>query len=178
MTDDQQDALPAQQRIDNARAQAYEAVVEGMREAALRGDLESFDHLADRILNDPQTSSPVDLANRRRRRTRALDVSRIVLTFILVLALAAIIFYVIWASKDPAGDSAAAAPYVSIFSGLVGIAVGWLFGTSTRAADVEPTSRSVVVPVQLRSSDSGATASTARSNAGNAGDEKLTSTTS
>lgn len=64
------------------------------------------------------------------RRPR-LDRPRVWLTFLLVICLAGIIAAIVIVPAITTKSADAAAPYVSIFSGLVGIAVGWLFGTST-----------------------------------------------
>jgi hypothetical protein len=75
----------------------------------------------------PMRAKPADSADRTSYERR-LDSWRIVITFLLVLALFTLMIIIILKSINPG----TATPYVSLLSGLVGIALGWMFATASQ----------------------------------------------
>lgn len=65
---------------------------------------------------------------------RRLDSWRVFITILLVLALFALMIIIILKSINPG----TATPYVSLLSGLVGIALGWMFATASQGRQRPP----------------------------------------
>jgi hypothetical protein len=85
--------------------------------AVRNGDLSRSDELIGRVLAAEEPPS------NRSNHDEHMDLWRVGISFIMVLGLFGIVAAV--AIKG----SASASPYVSIMSGLAGIALGWLFGS-------------------------------------------------
>lgn len=136
------------ERIEAAKADAYEVVVGGMKAAAERGDLDTFNHFAHLIFGGGQEFDATGAETVRH--LRRLDTWRLRLTLALVISLAVMITAVVVLSASGSTSASDAAPYISIFSGLVGIAIGWLFG-SLRTSDVQQNERgSQTKPLEIK----------------------------
>lgn len=132
LEEDGESPPPERSSIDQERVRAMGVMVDELRNAAEAKDDERFRMLADRIFGreesgDTVIERPVAYSETR---TSRLDFWRLWLTWMLVAGLIVIIVLAVWP-----GANVNAAPYISIFSGLVGIAVGWLFGANSRTGD-------------------------------------------
>jgi hypothetical protein len=88
------------------------------KKASVGNDSDRFDALINKILNERDTSTGDPSREIRLNRTRVW------VSFIMIIGLFVIVALVIF-SKVQNGATA----YVSLMSGLAGIALGWLFGT-------------------------------------------------
>lgn len=86
--------------------------------AAAKGDPQRFDELVGRVLVEGQPSIGGSSHETR------MDLLRVAISFFMVLGLFGIV-----AAAAFHQASANASQYVSLMSGLAGIALGWLFGT-------------------------------------------------
>lgn len=109
-------AVPA----PSARDQALAFLVRQASDAAANNNPERSDELIRQVLaaeQEPATRSSHDVR---------MDLLRVAISFFMILGLFAIIGIVVFHPKAT-GSSA----YVSLMSGLAGIALGWLFGSGT-----------------------------------------------
>jgi hypothetical protein len=103
----------------DAQRAAYELLVGEMQKARTEGNAERFDELMRRLLNDRDGPGV--------ERQARMDRMRVYVALILIFAL---LIAVIWAISGVAANGQSTAQYVSLISGLAGIAIGWLYGSS------------------------------------------------
>ena len=97
---------------------ALDLLYDEAKKASVGNDSDRFDALINKILNERDTSTGDPSREIRLNRTRVW------VSFIMIIGLFVIVALVIF-SKVQNGATA----YVSLMSGLAGIALGWLFGT-------------------------------------------------
>jgi hypothetical protein len=115
---------PSHPDAEDLRLQALKLLLNEAERAATEGNSNRFDELITRLLADgrpPLTDEPSE-------HDRTMDRWRVVTTAVMVLALFIIIVSATFFSERAANN---AAQFVSLFSGLAGIALGWLFGAGT-----------------------------------------------
>jgi hypothetical protein len=131
-------------KLRGARASTELAWLKGEKEligkifkAVEAGNFDEADRLKT-YLSTPPTSTLVSdvVPDSKSHHERVLDWWRIAVTGLLVIALFTIVMVVV----EQNSTNNAAAPYVSLISGLAGIALGWMFanavgGASTRGSD-------------------------------------------
>lgn len=119
-----------------ARQAAYRLLLAEAERAMNEGDTTRFDDVLRQIFNEvrqepglpnPSLSLDVEMAEREAARDSRMDLYRIFTAILLVTALFA---SVVWALTQGGENGQANAQYVSLISGLAGIAIGWLYGSS------------------------------------------------
>jgi hypothetical protein len=110
-----------------ARRAAYELLLDEARRAAGTNNAARFDDLMAQLLY--QTSTTGNLHGPPYIRQERMDRWRVSAAFVLIFSL---VLVVAWAlSQAGTGNGQTNAQYVSIISGLAGIAIGWLYGSGT-----------------------------------------------
>jgi len=108
---------------DEIRVEALHLLLSEASAAATAGDTQRFDDLITRLLSDGRAESTDEPSDHEKR----MDRWRVATTATMISALFLIIVLVSFNSR--AGNNAV--QYVSLFSGLAGIALGWLFGAGS-----------------------------------------------
>jgi hypothetical protein len=133
-----------QQSLEVVRQRAYELLLEEATAAAKGKDQERFDALISKLVFDDVSLEDSEPAAHERRMDRWRVLTTAAMVAALVLIIVAAIFH-----KQTTGRQAATG-FVSLFSGLAGIALGWLFGTGgarvERRAPRAPRSRQAKPP--------------------------------
>lgn len=120
--------VPSSAPEQSARDKALLLLLDQAKLAIEKNELDRADSYIQKVLTAEETSSG------RGDHSVRMDSWRVYITAAMVLGLFGIVAYAF--HKNP-GD---ASPYVSLMSGLAGIALGWLFGSGTATALGKPTS--------------------------------------
>ncbi len=134
---------PREDSSAEARTAAYRLMFDEARRAIDAGNEQRFDTVLSRLLDEvrPESEGPTRsdlLSEEETRREARMDAYRIATAILLVTALFA---SVIWALSQGGENGQANAQYVSLISGLAGIAIGWLYGSSSSARRLTKRSR-------------------------------------
>ena len=125
----------SRRRVRYARNQAEEAwftgeaaILKKVYEAAIEGDFGRADDFKAYLVGSPyeRASEHRSVVNLESQHEKFLDKWRVGITIALVMALFIVLVLIVLQS----GPNTAAAPYVSLLSGLAGIALGWMFANA------------------------------------------------
>ena len=119
-----EDSKTRREQLEALRYQADHALLTMALEAFQRRDIDDFKTFYANVGSPLKSES--EPSDNLTRHEKVLDAWRICITMALVLALATAVFLVV-RQTSPSG---AAAAYVSLLSGLTGIALGWMFANS------------------------------------------------
>lgn len=126
---------------DGAASAALKLLIEETQKASKENDRERFDQLILRLLevggSPPRDAGSEVPEDKERQPRNAKDVWRIRVAVILIFGLIASVFFavVVASGSGPKGaDGETIAQYLSLVSGLAGIALGWLYGDRSSSA--------------------------------------------
>lgn len=114
-------AAGGQQSFETARQRAYELLLQEAEASAGGKDPKRFDQLISRLVDDASLQDNEPTAHELQ-----MDHWRVRTTLAMVVALFIILAAILYHGQ---ASGQAATGFVSLFSGLAGIALGWLFGS-------------------------------------------------
>jgi anti-sigma-K factor RskA len=103
------------------------ALLEKAAEAAAAGNLEVVKEISSLFSETPAQSPPGQPVDNVTPHEKKLDLWRSCVTAFMVLVLFAVVGAALFTSRVSSADT----PYVSLLSGLAGIALGWMFANSS-----------------------------------------------
>jgi hypothetical protein len=155
--------MSQEDQLRTLQFQAKQALLEKAKVALDNDDLDLFNILSSQAMapvmpsvDTPDATISLSPGDTLTPHEKLLDAWRVVTTIILVLALFVVLAFVL----HSAAIAKTATPYVSLVSGLAGIALGWMFagaGNSGRQSRSRPSKGKapVVVPEQTGAAASG-----------------------
>jgi hypothetical protein len=132
--------MDREDQLAKLRFEAMSALLQQAKAALEAGDLATFNSLSSQAFGpEPVTPAPdlelISLApsDTLTPHEKLLDGWRVVTTVVLVLAL----FTIVAIALSTSTAATTASPYVSILSGLAGIALGWMFAGAAGASAIK-----------------------------------------